>query len=450
MAQSKVTPATKEKIKEVKSFFEERLWQLDLDEFSRLKRALYRQLRILYLVVNGFVENRCLLVASALTYTSLLSLVPLLALMFSILKGFGVQNQIEPILYDKLSGGSEEVISRIIQYIGRTNVKTLGALGVGGLVVTAIFVIGNIEKAFNRIWGVHRPRSLGRKFSDYLSVLLICPLLFVAALGLTSSVQSAALVQSIKELPGVSYLVLGLAILSPYFLNWIALTFVYAYLPNTAVPLRSAIFGGVIAGTMWQVAQWGYVHFQVGVAKYNAIYGAFAQLPIFLVWLYLGWIIVLFGAVISYAHQNIRTYRKDFGGGGVPYSVKEELGLKLLILIGKSFYSENDPWSADGLSNRLDVPVRLVNEMLHQHCQSGILIPASKQDEEVYLLARPPENLRVDEIIETMRSYGGEPMSVGDAESEAPFRQVMDRVRESRRQTLSSITLKDILAERSD
>ena len=422
---------------------------MDLDGLSGVKRSLYRQLRIIYFAVKGFIDNGCFLLASALTYSTLLSLVPLLALMFSILKGLGVQNRLEPLLLERLSAGSEEVVSQIIGYIDRTDVKALGALGLFGLLATAISVIGNIELALSRIWGVQRTRSLGRKFSDYLSVLLTCPILFAAALGATSSIQHVGLVQTILELPGVSYLVLFLAILSPYLLMWIALTFIYSYLPNTTVRLRSALFGGVIAGTLWQFAQWGYIHFQVGVAKYNAIYGAFAQLPIFLVWLYLGWNIVLLGAVITFAHQNIRGYAKDLGGSDARYAFREELGLKLLWLVGKNFYAEEEPWSAEALSRKLDVPARLVSETLEQHCQAGFLIAAPREKGAVYLLAKPPEKLRLDQMIEAMRHYGGDTLTMRRVEGEEPLKNAIDQVAESRRKALSRVTLRDLLSDES-
>jgi membrane protein len=435
------------KVKEIKGFLEEGLWQADVESLSRIRRHLYHQLRIFNLVVKGFIDNRCLLLASALTYTSLLSLVPLLALMFSILKGLGVQNRLEPILLEKLSAGSEEVVAQIIGYIDRTNVTTLGALGLAGLIGTAISVIGNIELALNRIWGVQRTRSLGRKFSDYLSVLLTFPILIVAALGLTSSIQSTTLVRAIAQIPGMSYLLLLLALLAPFFLIWIALTFLYSYLPNTNVPLRSALFGGVIAGTLWQLTQWAYVHFQVGMARYNAIYGAFAQLPIFLVWLYTSWTVVLLGAVIAFAHQNIKTYRKEVAAKTVHYAFREELGLKVLLLIGKSFYSDGAAWTAEALSQKLDVPIRLVNEILAHYCNMGILMPASQEREEVYLFAKAPEKLRLNDVIEAMRSYGGNEMRMNKLEGEETLRKTLDKVAETRRSVLSNLTLKDILVK---
>ena len=435
------------KVKEIKSFFEEGVWRADVESLSRIRRHFYHQLRILNLVVKGFIANRCLLLASALTFTSLLSLVPLLALMFSILKGLGVQNRLEPILLEKLSGGSEEVVTQIIRYIDRTNVKTLGALGLAGLIATAISVIGNIELALNRIWGVQRTRSFGKKFSDYLSVLLTFPILMVAALGLTSSIQSATVLRTVLQIPGMSYLLLLLAILGPYFLIWTALTFLYSYLPNTTVPLRSAFFGGVIAGTLWQFTQWAYIHFQVGVSKYNAIYGAFAQLPIFLVWLYLSWIIVLLGAVIVFAHQNIKNYKKEVIGEHVHYAFREELGLKLLLLIGQSFHSEGESWTAEALAHKLDVPIRLVNEILAHLCRLGILMPASREGDEVYLFAKAPERLRMDDLIETMRKYGGNEMKMSKIDGEESLKKALEKIAEARRTALSDLTLRDMLVE---
>ena len=433
------------KIQHIRSFREE-LLETDLAEIAAPKRELYRHVRIFYRAVAGFIDNRCPLLASALTYTTLLSVVPLLALMFAILKGFGVQNRLEPILIENLSAGSEEIVSQVIGYIDKTNVKALGAVGLASLLVTAISVIGNIEVSLNRIWGVQRTRSPGRKFADYLSVMLTCPILAVAALGLTSSLQSVTMVRQMLALPGMSYLVIVAAMLTPYILMWIALTFIYDYLPNTRVRLASALYGGIIAGTLWQVAQWGYVHFQIGVARYNAIYGAFAQLPIFLVWLYMGWNIVLFGAVISFAHQNIKAYGKDPNADDARYSAREELGLKLLWLIGKRFDAGEPPYGAEALSRELGVSVRLVAEILEHHCRAGFLISAvGGERESIYTLARPPEKIRLDEVIEAMRHYGGDSLRTRPVEGEEKVLSVLDRVAESRRSALNALTLRDLL-----
>ena len=439
----------KERIKHLKGYIEDDSWEAKTADYTPVKRGSYRQLRIFYLAARGFIDNRCLLQASALTYTTLLSLVPLLALMFSILKGLGVQNTLAPILLEQLSAGSEEIVTQIIGYIDRTNVKALGALGLVGLVATAISLIGNIELALNRIWGVARTRTLGRKFSDYMSVLLTCPLLFAGALGATSSIQSATFVQRILELPGMSYLVLFLAKLSPYVLMWVALTFLYSYLPNTTVRIRSALFGGVIAGTLWQLAQVGYIHFQVGVTKANAIYGAFAQLPIFLVWLYVGWNIILLGALLSAAHQNIRLPTRQMDASSARYSFREELGLKLLLLVARSFYRGEEPWSAEGLSRQLDVPVGVAREILRQHSQAGFLVAATRENQELFLLAKPPETLGVAQVIEAMRDYGGNAAKTRSFDGEDALTRALAQAAESRRHALAHLTLKDLLTEKT-
>jgi membrane protein len=439
---------SKEKIQQLRAFIQDDLLQSELADLSGFRRAVYRHIRILFAAVQGFLDNRCPLQASALTYTTLLSLVPLLALMFAILKGLGVQNQLQPILLEKLSAGSEEIVQQVIGYIDKTDVKALGTVGLVSLLATAISLVGNIELALNRIWGVQRPRSLGRKFADYLSILLTCPILFVAALGLTSSIQNVSIVQWIVDLPGMSHLVLLLAVLSPYVLMWIALTFIYNYLPNTSVRLASAFYGGVIAGTLWQLAQWGYIHFQIGVGKYNAIYGAFAQLPIFLVWLYTGWNIVLFGAVISFAHQNPRKEAKELSVSDAPYSFREELGLKLLWLIGKNFDEGKEPYSAEALAQKLAAPVKIVGEILEQHCRAGFLIPAAREPQEhIYLLAKPPEKLRLDVVIEAMRQYGGNDLKIKRVDEEDELKKTLDLIAESRREALSHVTLRDFLSK---
>ncbi|HTM08694.1 MAG TPA: YhjD/YihY/BrkB family envelope integrity protein [Verrucomicrobiae bacterium] len=449
MARHSVILSARGRIQRVKTF-SDKVLLADLENLPPLKRGLYRQIRILYRAVSGFAGNRCPLLASALTYTTLLSLVPLLALMFATLKGFGVQNRLEPILLEKLSAGSEQVVKQLIGYINKTDVKALGAVGLASLLVTTISVIGNIEFALNRIWGVQRTRSISRKFSDYLSVLLTCPILFVAALGITSSVQNASLVQEILTLPGMGYIVLALAALTPYVLMWIALTFLYDYLPNTRVRFGSALYGGIIGGTLWQLAQWGYVHFQVGAARYNAIYGAFAQLPIFLVWLYMGWNIVLFGAVLSFAHQSIRTSGKDPNVADAPYASREELGLKLLWLIGKHFDAGEPRFSAETLARELVVSVRIVSEILERHCKAGFLVAATADNmEPLYILARPPEKIAVAEVLDAMRSYGGDPLAIRRVDGEERLQVILDRAGESRRAALARTTLRDLLPAES-
>ncbi|GAB4246793.1 MULTISPECIES: YihY/virulence factor BrkB family protein [Deferrisoma] len=247
-----------------------------------------------------FRADRGFLRASALTYSTLLSLVPLLALAFSVLKGLGVQRRLEPLILRHLAAGNTEIASRVLEYVERTKVGSLGAVGLVALIVTAVAVIGNVELSLNDIWQVRRGRSPVRKVADYLSMLILGPVLLFASISLTTSLQSPAVLERLQVLGPV--LRGGLRLL-PFAAVWVAFTALYVILPNRKVPIRSALVGGVVAGTMWQVAEWAYIEFQIGVAKYNAIYGAMAQLPLLFVWLYFSWCIVLWGAELAFVHH---------------------------------------------------------------------------------------------------------------------------------------------------
>ncbi len=280
--------------------------QTSLSVIQRLPLPLQRLARFVLDLGRAIDEHQLSLRAAGLTYTTVLSLVPFLAIAFAVLKGFGVQNALEPVLLKVVGESSREVVIRIIGYVNNTNVKSLGLIGLLTLLVTVINLLTSIEEAFNAICGVSETRSLQRRFSDYLSVVVVGPVLLMVAMSMTSSLQSQWLVQWL-----INHTVLGDAILLlfrlvPYVSIWIAMTFLYSYIPNAKVPLRSALLGGVVAGTIWQLIQWAYFHFQVGVANYNAIYGALAALPIFLVWIYTSWLIVLFGLELVRSHQEQR------------------------------------------------------------------------------------------------------------------------------------------------
>lgn len=273
---------------------------------QHLPPAAQRLARFVLDLIESLSKHQVSLRAAALTYTTVLSLVPFLAIAFAVLKGFGVQNALEPVLLKVAGEASSEVVGRIIGYVNNTNVKSLGVIGLLTLLVAVVNLLTSIEEAFNAICGVSDTRSLQRRFSDYLSVVVVGPVLLIVAMSMTSSLQSQWLVQWLINHTWLGDAILLLFRLVPYLSVWIAMTFLYSYLPNAKVPLRSALLGGVVAGTIWQLTQWAYFHFQVGVANYNAIYGALAALPIFLVWIYTSWLIVLFGMELVRVHQEQR------------------------------------------------------------------------------------------------------------------------------------------------
>jgi membrane protein len=380
--------------------------KLDPDAFLGVRRFVVRSLQIFLLAVRNFWDHQCMMRASALAFTTILSLVPFLALAFAVLKGFGVQNRVEPLVMEQLSGGSQEVAARIIDYINNTNMSSLGVFGLLALVITVLALLENIEEALNVVWGVEETRSLKRKFSDYLSVVIVGPILIFTAVSMTSFLQSQALVQWLVETSYVGDLLLNLLQLIPYMITWIALIFLYIFIPNTAVRFRPALLGGILAGTCWQLAQWGYIHFQVGVAKYNAIYGTLAVLPIFMIWIFTSWLIVLFGAETVHALQNFRIFRRELCAPDINFRLRELLALAILQDVVTAFIAGAPGWTAESLEDELELPERVLRELLDELVAGGLLV-ATAGPRPAYQPAREPDQIMLSAVFDTLRDFGG-------------------------------------------
>ncbi|HKJ05218.1 MAG TPA: YihY/virulence factor BrkB family protein [Geopsychrobacteraceae bacterium] len=386
------------------------VWDHDPKTLNPFQLLLVRQLQAAALVGRDFMNDRCLLQASALTYSSMLAIVPLLALTFALLKAFGVQNRLEPLIMEKLSVGSEDVIQSIVGYINNTQVASLGALGLVLLLVAVVSLLTNVEKSFNHIWGVSGTRSLLRRFSDYLSVILVGPVLLISAMSMTTSLASHDLVQRFLEMEVVGSVLLLLFKVTPYLFMWLAFAILYIFMSNTKVELKAALIGGIFGGTLWQLAQWAYVNFQVGVAKYNAIYGTMAALPIFMVWLYLSWLIVLLGLEVTYAKQNLRVSGYDLRDEEVSILGHEQSSLAILVVLAERFIKGDSPLSQGELAQLLVLPPRLCGSVLTRLDALGFVSEACPPGSSRcrYQLGRAADTLPVMEILQKLRSYGEE------------------------------------------
>lgn len=413
--------------------------------FTGTKRHAVKYLQVMALVIRDFRDDQCLLRASSLSFTTILSIVPFFALTFAVLKGFGVHNKIEPLILDQVAAGSQEAVARIVTYINNTNMTSMGAIGLVTLIITVITLLGNIEEAFNGIWGLRETRSFYRKFSDYLSVVITAPLLLLAAVSITTTLQSQALVRWLVENSYLGGLLLLLFRLAPYLIIWLALIFLYIFIPNTRVRFKSALIGGVMAGTIWQLAQWGYIHFQVGVARYNAIYGTLALLPIFMVWIYTSWLIVLFGVEIVYAHQNIRTFRREIRNPFFSHSQKELLCLAILQDIAAAFHFERTPWTPEQLAEELDIPLRFVREILSLLVEAGY-ITATANEGPNYIPARELERIVIKDVLQTLKDYGDECRITRMTEGEKHLQEILERLDAGTAAALEGMTLKDLVA----
>lgn len=417
------------------------LGELDPDTLGGVRGKVVRLLQLCAAVGRNFLRDGCLLRGAALSFSTLLSFVPLFALAFSVLKGFGVQNRLAPLILQQVAAGSEVVVARVLDYINNTNMSSLGAIGLAALLLTVINMLGSVEDAFNAIWGVTETRSFYRKFSDYLSVLVMSPLLLFAATSITGTLQSRSVVGWLLERTYLGDLFLQLLRFAPYLSVWGALFLLYIFMPNTKVRYGSALFGAVFAGTLWQLAQWGYIHFQVGVGNYNAVYGTLAALPILMVWINLSWLIVLLGMEIVVLHQNLPAFRREMRGNGISQALRETVALAALRHVAQAFHRGAPPWSEESLSERLGIPLRVMRQILAQLREGGFVVPTASGD--TYQPSRELDQISVDQVLLCLRSHGAGCRIAGEEETE----ELLQGVDRAVTQAVAGVTLKDLVKE---
>lgn len=427
------------------------LWEQNPADLSLLQRILLRQIQTAALVIRDFGVNQCLLRASALTYYTMLSLVPLLALTFALLKAFGVQNLLQPLIIEKLNVGDARVADVILGYINNTQVTQLGAVGLIFLLVAVVSLLTNIEKSFNYVWGVKNVRPLLRRFSDYLSVILAGPVLIISAISMTSTLSSNSLVHKLIEMEMIGNVILLLFKVAPFFFMWLAFTGLYVFMSNIKVEWRAAFVGGVVGGTLWQIAQVGYVHFQVGVGRYNAIYGTMAALPIFMVWLYLSWVIVLFGLGVCYAKQNLRTSGRDLRGSEVSRNSFEQIALVLLVTLAERFSKGEAALTNEQLAKYLFIPPRLCRSIIGLLLKIGFVSELRTLSGRCqYQLGRSAENLSLAEILNKMGDCGEEPLHLHPHQQTIIALESYHQVKALIDENLQGTTLKDLVVRCQD
>jgi membrane protein len=256
-------------------------------------------------LIVKFFDDRCPIFASALSFSTLLSIVPFLAIVFAILKSMDLHTSLTPVILSNVAAGSHEIVSRILHYIHNTRVASLGLAGMVALLLTVLATLDTVEDVFNRICNLDREKAYHHKLRDYLIVIFSIPLLIALSASITTSLQHQDVVRWFLRLPGFGRVLLMLFRLTPYLSIWIALVCLFKFIPNTRISVRNALIGGLLAGTILQIAQWLLIHFQFGVSRYNAVYGTLALLPAFMIWIYTSWVIVLAGMeIVWYLQKN--------------------------------------------------------------------------------------------------------------------------------------------------
>lgn len=411
------------RLREAVNFVERDVWKIPLKDLPPRKSFLIKQLRIFILAFRGFKEDVLHLRASALTYYTLLAIVPVVAMAFGIAKGFGLEAFVERQLREVFVG-REEVFAWIMEFANSMLQTTQGGIVAGvGLVIllyTIIIVMMYVEESFNGIWQIKQARPFARKVSDYFSVMFVAPLFLImssaATVFLTTQVSSFA--EQLQFFQFLGPTLLFLVNLVPYLLIWFVFTLVYMVMPNTNVKFSSALIGAVIAGTVFILVQWAYIHFQVGVSRYNAIYGSFAALPLLLFWIRISWLIVLFGAEISFANQNVEYYEFEHEAKNISPFNKKILALLVYNLIARRFAAGDPAFTPPQIATALEMPIKIVREILDD-LEDLRFISAARSEhhkEDAFQPASDIHKVSIRHIVEKLEHKGVDTIIARDTE----------------------------------
>lgn len=395
------------------------IWNTPLSELSRRKSYIFKQLRIIVLAVRGFLNDKVQLRASALTFYSLLSVIPVAAIVFAIAKGFGLDQTLQDLIIKK-SGSEQEVLSWLLQKARIAIEKTRGdyIAGIGMIILfwSVMSLLNHIESSFNHIWQISSSRPWYRKFTDYLTIMLIAPAFIILSSGITGFqvttlpdyMNNAPILDFFK--PVISFLVK----FAPYFLSWVALTVLYIIMPNAKVKFMPALISGLIAGTILQGIQWLYIDLQFGISKLNAIYGSFAAVPLFIIWLQTSWTVVLLGAEISFANQNLSRYEMESEALNISTYQKRALVLMIMHMIIRNFMLGEKPISAEYIAVNLKIPVRLSRDILQDLSSANLvsIIHENEEKERLYQPALDVNRLTVSYVFSRLDKKGVEQIMV--------------------------------------
>jgi membrane protein len=394
---------------------------------SRLGRVLKsRTAGIFRRCVDGFQRDNNLLWASALTYTTGLSIVPILAVALSALNGLGGAEVIRPLLERYLTANSPEITDRLMSFVSNVNAKTLGAVGAATLLFTVVLTLGTVEQALNNIFRVVYGRTMARKFADYLSMTFAVPVLLAGALGVRQ-----ILINRVPNLSGAGWISSSLAV-------WAGFFFLYVFFPNRRVRFEAAAVGSLVASILLQFAQWAFIYFQYGVNRYAAIYGALASIPVLLTWIYMTWVIVLLGAEVTAAFE-----RRNQPLVADPWAMSERVvALAVALRLGERMAGRSGAVTPATLSSELGIDEAVLVEVLRRLERGGVVIETAGGDggERGLFLARDASTIGLGEVLECVKGGGAVVIS-----SDARVAAMVERLRQAERQTLGGLTVRDLI-----
>lgn len=379
-----------------------------MTDFSKKKRGLYNLLKILIIAVKGFVENGCSVRASALTYFTLLSIVPILALAFAIAKGFGLESMVEGLIHNSFASSpdtADYLISFSSSMLENTKGGLIAGIGIVMLMYSVFKLLSNIEEAFNYMWNIKNSRALLRKVTDYITIMIFTPIMLIIATSATFFFQTHAREYFSDYLSPLLYVLVKLV---PYLLFAVMFSIVYLIMPNTKVEVRSAIIAGSVTGVIFQIWQWIFVTFQVGASDYGAVYGSFAALPLFLLWLQTSWIIVLLGCELAYSVQNVNLYTTERSAGNISTRLQKRISLLIMTRIIRNFAQGKPPLDALKWSDELKISQKLFLFVSQRLQEVGLLaeIKDEKSGSPIYIPAVDIARISVDTVCDKIEGFG--------------------------------------------
>jgi membrane protein len=439
-----MTDEPKTRWQRLQKFLLHGVWDIELSTLSAGKSLPIRLVRVAQLIIKGFTEDDLAVHASALTFVTLMSIVPLLAVGFALLKGFGFgQEQINALLQWESSMPEEfqSFLDSVLNIVNTTNFSALGWAGLGFVVFTAVIMLASMEVSFNRIWGITQMRNPLRQAANYISVIVIVPLLIGAASAVEASLKG--MVPILPE--SIGFVVRNLLRLTSFFMTWLAFLFLYILLPNTRVRASSALVASLFGGTFWLVWQKAYISLQMGVGRYNAIYGTFASVPIFLAWLYMSWVIILLGAELAFALQNAATYRVESAADNANAKSKVALALSIVVRAAEAMtVSGASSFETITYAREQRVPIRLLNGMVRLLVRSKLLAETAGK-EGCFVLLKAPTSVLVKDIVDAVIQDGAKPEALGLTNLSAPVTDALKKMEDGMTGSLDAATIQDLI-----
>lgn len=428
----------------------EMIWHSPKKGLSKWESYIYKQLRILVLAGRGFNNDKVQLRASALTFYSMLSLVPMIAIAFAIAKGFGLDENLKQAIVEN-SQFQSEITDWLLNNASNALEKTKGGYiaGIGFVVLfwSVVSLLENIESSFNHIWQIRIGRPWYRKFTDYLTFLLIAPIFMILSSSITVFI-STTMTEFMEQARILAYfkpLVSFLIQFAPYILFWITMTILFIVMPNTKVKFGPALISGIIAGTVLHLLQWLYFELQFGITKLNAIYGSFAAVPLFIIWMQSSWIIVLIGAELTYANQNISRFEQEFQSLKISYFQKRALVLMILQRIIRNFSIGETPLSAEDISVGLNIPVRLARDILQDlHNVDLVSIIQEEGTEQRYQPAIDINKITISYVFSRMDRKGASQISISRNEDYEKVTSLLEKFDRMIAKSGSNLLIKDL------